>query len=181
MFKNANVPKIGLALLLLLILVASMIKYNNGKDLSKLLDDFTTNENYTDYQISFSISDKDNNTNKFYSSEDKEIILEVLNYFKDLKPIKIYNEERELNNRYRIYIRAYYYTIQKKENYTLKKQITDDIFIYFNDTNKISINCDLNTNYKETYDHDYRLNQNFDEIFIYNIIEKYNLKDTSRD
>ena len=68
MFKNINVYKIVLALLMLLILVASIIKYNNGKDLSKLLDDFITNENYTDYHISFSISDKDNNSDKFYSS-----------------------------------------------------------------------------------------------------------------
>ncbi len=189
MFKNINVYKIVLALLMLLILVASIIKYNNGKDLSKLLDDFIANENYTDYHISFSISDKDNNSDKFYSSEDKEIILEVLNYFKGLKPIKIYNdlylnednEEKELNNRYSIYIRAYYYTTQKKENYTLKEQKTDDIFIHFNYSNKISVNCDLDTDYKENYDHDYRLNQNIDEIFIYNIIEKYNLKDTSRD
>jgi len=184
MFKNVNVAKIFLLLLMLLILVSNIIKYNNGKDLSKLLEDFISNENYTEYHISLSITDDEDY--KSYSLDDKELIVEVLNYFKDLKPKKIYKniyeyERKELNKRYSIYITANYYITQKKENYTLKEQKADKISIYIDDSNSISVICSLDTDYKENFSHDYKINQNFDESFIYNIIEKYNLKDSSQD
>ncbi|HBB29523.1 MAG TPA: hypothetical protein DC000_09825 [Clostridiales bacterium] len=184
MFKNVNVAKIFLVLLILFILVANIIKYNNGKDLSKLLEDFISNENYTEYSISFTISD--NEDYKSYSLDDKELIVEVLNYFKDLRPIKIYkniyeDEGKELNKRYSIYITANYYITQKKENYTLKEQKADTISIYIDDSNSISVICSLDTDYKENFSHDYKINQNFDESFIYNMIKKYNLKDSSQD
>lgn len=184
MFKKVNVAKIFLVLLMLLIFVSNIIKYNNGKDLSKLLEDFISNENYTEYSISFTISD--NEDYKSYNLDDKELIVEVLNYFKNLKPIKIYqknyeDEGKELNKRYSIYITANYYITQKKENYTLKEQKADNIDIYIDDSNSISVRCSLDTDYKENFSHDYKINQNFDESFIYNIIEKYNLKDSSKE
>ncbi|GEM_PF-1400647 len=184
MFKKVNVAKIFLVLLMLLIFVSNIIKYNNGKDLSKLLEDFISNENYTEYSISFTISD--NEDYKSYSLDDKELIVEVLNYFKNLKPIKIYqknyeDERKELNKRYSIYITANYYITQKKENYTLKEQKADKINIYIDDSNSISVRCSLDTDYKENFSHDYKINQNFDESFIYNMIKKYNLKDSSKE
>ncbi len=178
MFKNGNVIKIILMLLMLIIIVANIAKYNNGKDLNKLLDDFISNENYTEYSISFTISD--NEDYKSYNLDDKELIVEVLNYFKDLRPIKIYkniyeDEGKELNKRYSIYIKANYYITQKKENYTLKEQKTDEIDINVIDSNRILVRSSLDSDYKENYNHDYKINQNFDESFIYNMIEKYNL------
>lgn len=184
MFKNVNVAKIFLLLLMLLILVSNIIKYNNGKDLSKLLEDFISNENYTEYHISLSITDDEDY--KSYSLDDKELIVEVLNYFKDLKPKKIYKniyeyEGKELNKRYSLYIKANYYITQKKENYTLKEQKTDEIDINVIDSNRILVRCSLDSDYKENYNHDYKINQNFDESFIYNMIKKYNLNDASKE
>ena len=178
MFKKINIFKVILIIMLLIILFDNFLEYNEGRNLSKLLDEYMNNENYTEHNVSISITDGINN--EYYSLDDKALVKEVLNYIKELKPTKLqdtnlYQNKGEESKNYWITIDCRYYITEKKENYTLREQKTDKIHIEIIDYSVIYVSCNCQTNYKENYSNYYKLTPSFDEKFIYDIIEKFNM------
>ena len=112
--------------------------------------------------------------------DDKALVIEVLNYIKELKPTKLqdtnlYQGKGEEIKNYWIIIDCRYYTTEKKENYTLRVQKTDKMYIEFKDLSVIDVSCNFQTDYKGNFNHYYKTSINFNEKFIYDTIDKYKM------